>query len=374
MSIESQNSKSVAGIGSTKHIIAIASGKGGVGKSTVAANLAMALAAAGSRVGLIDADLYGPSQPKIIGSRQAPTGKDGLIVPVEKHGVKFVSMGVMNPSGKALIIRAPLAIKAISQFLSGVIWGELDYLLIDMPPGTGDIQLTLAQQARLDGAVIISTPQEVAVEIARKGLEMFQTVNVPILGIIENMSGFLCSHCNETTDIFKKDGALKLATELKVPFMGKIPLHPHISGMSDDGGNLFTAEPDSPITKIFIDIAAKLKSELEKLTAGNDSIEPESYDIQNGLLHVQWRDGEVRNYDTFKLRLECPCANCVDEVTGAKIISSDKIPLNIQVKGLRPVGRYGLAIQFSDGHNTGIFKFEKLKSLSSSSNEVSFSV
>lgn len=222
-----------------RHVIAIASGKGGVGKSTVTANLAHALAAQGARVGVLDADIYGPSQPQMLGS---PIGapkpgadENGILIPAERAGVKFMSMGLLSQADGAVVWRAPMATKMIQQFLGGVKWGELDYLLIDLPPGTGDVQLTLAQQARLSGAIIVTTPQQVAVGIAKKGLRMFQNLNVPILGVIENMSGFHCAHCGHDTAVFKVGGGRDLALELKLPFLGAIPLDPNVM-MSGDAG------------------------------------------------------------------------------------------------------------------------------------------
>lgn len=360
------------GLDSAKNIIAVASGKGGVGKSTVTTNLAFALKEQGFSVGVIDGDIYGPSQPGLLGSSEKPTGEGGFILPVEKDGVKFISMGVMNTSGKAMIMRAPLAIRALSQFLSGVLWGELDYLLIDLPPGTGDIQLTLAQQARLTGAIIVTTPQRVALEISRNGLEMFKTVNVPILGIVENMSGFSCKSCGETTPIFKTGGGEKLAATEGVPYLGAIPLDPEIMASGDEGVNLITHHKGQGPAKAFIDLAEEVKK--NQVQAKLETSEPTGIEVVNGKLEVKWEEGQLTPYETFDLRLACPCANCVDENTGVQILQPEQIKTDISVVGHQLVGRYGMSIHFSDGHNTGIYKFSKLKDIKDGSRQDSFSV
>ncbi len=360
------------GLDSAKNIIAIASGKGGVGKSTVTTNLAFALKEKGYSVGVIDGDIYGPSQPGLLGSNERPKAEGGFILPIEKDGVKFISMGVMNTSGKAMIMRAPLAIRALSQFLSGVLWGELDYLLIDLPPGTGDIQLTLAQQARLTGAIVVTTPQRVALEISRNGVDMFRTVNVPILGIVENMSGFSCKSCGETTPIFKTGGGEKLASTEEVAYLGAIPLDPEIMASGDEGVNLITHHKGVGPAKAFMDLADTVIKGQE--AAKSDTAEPHSIEVVNGKVQIEWEAGSPKTYETFDLRFACPCANCVDENTGVQILKAEQIATDISVTRHQLVGRYGMAIHFSDGHNTGIYKFSKLKEMESGSRQDSFSV
>ena len=336
-----------AGINNVKHILAIGSGKGGVGKSTITANIAKALAKKGKSVGLLDADLYGPSQPNIMGEKSAPKGDGSIIVPVVKNGVKMVSMGLMNPSGKALIIRSPLAIKAIQQFLTGVAWGELDYLLIDLPPGTGDIQLTLSQQAKLSGAIIVTTPQHVAKDVAKKGVEMFETVNVPVVGIIENMSGFTCPKCDEVSSVFGKGGGELLCEEFGIPLLGKIPLDSNIM-MDADAGEINYTEGKAYM-RSFEDLANRLDNELEIAQEQAKLYETDEIDITDNGINVKWSDGTSSEIGAHKIRLECPCASCVNEITGEKMITAEMIPANIKVLGIRPVGRYGIAINFSDG-------------------------
>src|SRR5687768_10412140 len=211
-----------------KHIIAVSSGKGGVGKSTVSVNLAVALGLRGAKVGLLDADIYGPNIPMMMGVEKTPEQQDGKITPAESHGVKLISMGFFVPEDQAVVWRGPMVHTAIQQLFRDVLWGELDYLLIDLPPGTGDAQLTLTQLVSLSGAVTVTTPQEVALHDVRKGMMMFQKVNVPLLGIVENMSFYVCGHCGERTEIFSHGGGERAAEKLGIPFLGRIPIDPAI--------------------------------------------------------------------------------------------------------------------------------------------------
>ncbi|MDH4100394.1 MAG: Mrp/NBP35 family ATP-binding protein [Nitrospirota bacterium] len=245
-----------------KNFIAVASGKGGVGKSTVSANLALALAEAGASVGLLDADIYGPSIPIMMGVREKPQIVDKKMVPHTKYGIKFMSLGFLMADDSPVIWRGPLVMQAVEQLLRDVVWGELDYLVIDLPPGTGDAQLTLTQKVPLSGAVIVTTPQDVALIDAKKGLAMFQKVNVPVLGIIENMSYFQCPHCNERTEIFSHGGARAYSEQMGVPFLGEIPLEPAIRLGGDNGKPIFAAEPTSPQAAIFRSIAGAVAARI----------------------------------------------------------------------------------------------------------------
>jgi len=240
-------------------IVAVASGKGGVGKSTVAANLALAMKANGLRVGVLDADIYGPSMPRMLGISGRPTSADGKILrPMENFGVKCMSIGFLVPEDTPMIWRGPMVMSAIQQMLRDVAWGELDIMIVDMPPGTGDAQLTLAQSVALAGAVIVSTPQDIALIDARKGLAMFQKVDVPVLGIIENMSYFLCPHCGERSDIFSHGGARREALRLGTDFLGEVPLDMAIRETSDEGRPITVSDPDSPYAQTFRAIAARV--------------------------------------------------------------------------------------------------------------------
>ena len=256
-----------------KHVIAVSSGKGGVGKSTVAANLACALAQAGAKVGLLDADLYGPNIPMMMGSASGPEQKDGKILPAESHGVKLISMAFLVPEEAPLIWRGPMVHQYLQAFFRDVQWGALDYLLIDLPPGTGDVQLSLSQMVPLAGAITVTTPQEVALYDVRKGMAMFQKVNVPLLGIIENMSFFLCGHCGERTEIFSHGGGERAAEKLGVPFLGRIPIDPAIRDGGDSGRPIVVADPASPQAAAFRSIAQKLSDELGGAAKGGPPIE-----------------------------------------------------------------------------------------------------
>ncbi|MFQ5737335.1 MAG: iron-sulfur cluster carrier protein ApbC [Thermodesulfobacteriota bacterium] len=246
-----------------KNTIAIASGKGGVGKSTVAANVAIALAKTGAKVGLLDTDIYGPSVPIMMGLHEPlmATSEEKLI-PHEKYGLKLVSVGFMLDEETPLIWRGPLIMQLVKQFLMGVEWGELDYLVIDLPPGTGDVQLTLVQTIPLTGAVVVTTPQDVALIDARRAIKMFHEVKVPVLGIVENMSFFVCPHCNEKSEIFSHGGGEKTSEKYNVPLLGKIPIDMSIRECGDRGMPIVEAEPDSAHSEAFKSIASAVASKV----------------------------------------------------------------------------------------------------------------
>ncbi|WP_170357564.1 Mrp/NBP35 family ATP-binding protein [Ruegeria arenilitoris] len=240
-------------------IIAVASGKGGVGKSTVSANLACALAAEGRRVGLLDADVYGPSQPRMLGVSGRPASPDGkTILPLRNHGVTMMSMGLMTNEGQAVVWRGPMLMGALQQMMSQVQWGALDVLVVDLPPGTGDVQLTLSQKFKVDGAIVVSTPQDVALIDARKGIDMFRQLKTPIVGMIENMSTHICSNCGHEEHVFGHGGVAAEAAELGVPLLGEIPLHLDIRVAADGGAPIVVSKPDSPQAEAFRKIARDL--------------------------------------------------------------------------------------------------------------------
>ena len=249
-------------------VIAVASGKGGVGKSTTALNLALGLRDLGLRVGLLDADIYGPSVPRLTGIREKPTLDDNKkMIPIARFGLAIMSIGFLVEEDTAMIWRGPMVMSAITQMLRDVAWGTLDVLVVDMPPGTGDAQLTLAQNVPLKGAVIISTPQDLSLIDARRGLAMFRKVNVPVLGIVENMSYFQCPHCGTRSDIFGHGGARHEAERLGVPFLGEIPLHMSIRTASDAGTPVVESEPDGPHAAIYREIGAKVRDQLQGVIA-----------------------------------------------------------------------------------------------------------
>jgi ATP-binding protein involved in chromosome partitioning len=248
-----------------KHIVAVASGKGGVGKSTVACNLAVGLAKLGLKVGVLDADLFGPSMPKLFGLSAKPEiGPDGQkLIPLQAFGVRVMSIGFLIEEGAPVIWRGPMVMSALNQLLREVVWGELDVLVVDMPPGTGDTQLTMAQNVPLSGAVIVSTPQDLALIDARRGIAMFKQVQVPLLGIVENMSYFLCPHCGSRTDVFSHAGAQREAARLGVPFLGEVPLDIAIRANSDEGRPIVASLPDSAHAGSFLEIARRVAQTLE---------------------------------------------------------------------------------------------------------------
>jgi ATP-binding protein involved in chromosome partitioning len=254
-----------------RYKIAVASGKGGVGKSTVSTNLSLALRALGYSVGLLDADIYGPSQQMMLGIEGRPQidERDEKIMPMENHGVKTMSLGLITDPDTPVIWRGPMVMKALDQFLTDVKWGDLDFMVIDLPPGTGDAQLTLTQKVPLTGAVIVTTPQDVALIDARKGLAMFRKVNVPVLGIVENMSYFICRHCGERTEIFGHGGGKKTADMLGVPFLGEVPIDPKVVVGGDSGEPIVVMDPQSAAAQAFRAIAAQVVQQVESGTAGH---------------------------------------------------------------------------------------------------------
>ena len=246
-----------------KQTIAVASGKGGVGKSTVASNLAICLSKLGHSVGLLDCDVYGPSVPTIMGTNEKPgIGAGRKITPLEKHGIKWMSLGLLLDDEAPVIWRGPIVAKLITQFIDDITWGDIDYLVMDLPPGTGDVQLTLAQKVKLTGAVIVTTPQDLALLDADKGAAMFRQVNAPVLGIVENMSTFLCPHCEEETDIFGSGGGAREALKLKVPFLGKVPIESIVRESGDDGIPVVINAPESASAKAFMEISERVISSI----------------------------------------------------------------------------------------------------------------
>lgn len=259
-----------SGVPGVKAIIAVASGKGGVGKSTVAVNLALGLRDLNLKVGLLDADIYGPSMPKLLAVREKPQTLGGTrLKPITAYGLTVMSIGFLVEEETPMIWRGPMVISALTQMLREVEWGALDIMVVDMPPGTGDAQLTMAQQVPLAGAVIVSTPQDLALIDARRGIAMFRRVDVPVLGIVENMSYFLCPHCGGRSDIFGHGGARHEAERLGVPFLGEVALHPSIRELSDSGRPVVATEPNGPHAEAFRDIAAKVWARLDGGTAAH---------------------------------------------------------------------------------------------------------
>jgi ATP-binding protein involved in chromosome partitioning len=255
------------------HVLAVGAGKGGVGKSTVAANLAIALAQSGARVGLLDGDFYGPNLPRMLGVTSEPeSAGEHSVRPVEAHGIRFMSIGLLVPAGQAVVWRGPMLHGAIKSFLTDVAWGELDYLLVDLPPGTGDVQLSLVQQTFVDGAVIVTTPSTVALEDAAKAVDAFRKLEVPVLGMIENMSYFVCPDCQARHAIFDTGRTEERARQLEVPYLGAVPLHGAVRRGGDEGRPVVAAEPDSEYARTLLEIAGRLAQRVSIQTHGKDGM------------------------------------------------------------------------------------------------------
>ena len=247
-----------------RNVVAISAGKGGVGKTTVSVNVALALLQAGARVGLLDADVYGPNVPIMLGLRGQPGAVGDRIMPLTAYGLKAMSIGLILKPDQAVVWRGPMLSGAIRQFLYDVDWGQLDYLVVDLPPGTGDAQLSLAQSIPLTGSVIVTTPQDVSIADVSRGIQMFRQLRVPVLGVVENMTGFVCSHCGQTTDIFGRGGGRDLSARYRVPYLGEIPLDPRIRLGGGEGQPIMVAAPDSPVSAVFREVASHIAAEVSK--------------------------------------------------------------------------------------------------------------
>ena len=375
-----------------RHIIAVGSGKGGVGKSTVSVNLALALQQRGLRVGLVDADILGPSIPGMLG---IPTGEppemtaDSRMIPAQRYGLKVVSMGMLTGDDQPAVLRGPMVGKYLKMFVAGVQWGELDCLILDLPPGTGDTQLTLAQSMPLSGVVIVTTPQAVSLKIARRGLRMFEKVQVPILGIVENMRSFSCPHCGETTDIFRHGGGEQMSAEIGVPFLGALPIDAEVVTCGDEGRPIVVAQPKSASARVYGAIADALLAQLQTSVTGlkafvwkwdsnegapawmEGAVQPSgARNIPVGLmrrdprtLSLLWQDGHRDDLDVRDLRLACRCALCVEEMSGRKLLDPKTVRADVSPRQITSIGHYAIQFDWNDGHNSGIYAFNDLRDL-----------
>src|SRR5262245_2913380 len=349
-------------VGGIKHMIAVASGKGGVGKSTTAVNLALGLKAIGLEAGILDADIYGPSQPRLLGLSGRPqVAKGNALRPMQGHGLKAMSMGFMVDEGTPIIWRGPMVVSALTQMLRDVDWGDLDVLVIDMPPGTGDVQLTMAQQVPLSGAIIVSTPQDLALIDARKGLNMFRRVDVPLLGIIENMSYFVCPRCGERSHIFGHGGAEAEAQRLAIPFLGGVPLHMDIRTTSDEGRPIVASSPDSEHAQIFRAIAAKAWGELESAAAARLSPPKLAVAPDRSEIEVSFAGAKPFKLSAEMLRVMSPSAEVQGHSPQQRVTVARK--RNVKIKDLKSVGNYAVRIVFDDGHDTGLYAWSYLQTL-----------
>lgn len=350
------------GIPGIKHLVAVASGKGGVGKSTTALNLALGLQAIGLKAGILDADIYGPSQPKLMGlSGQPQTAPDGKLLAMVGYGLKSISMGYMVEEATPIIWRGPMVVQALNQMLRQVAWGELDVLVIDMPPGTGDVQLTIAQQAPLSGAVIVSTPQDLALIDARKGLNMFRKVDIPVLGIIENMSYFVCPKCGERSDVFGHGGAEHEAERLGLPFLGAVPLHMDIRERSDSGKPVVATMPDSVHAQIYRQIAAKTWAEIQAAQGRRIAPPKLTVAVAGDSLTVAFEGAKAFDLPAEMLRVMSPSAEVQGHSEAERVTVAKK--KSVKIRELSPIGNYAVRIAFDDGHDTGLYTWDYLQLL-----------
>jgi ATP-binding protein involved in chromosome partitioning len=324
-------------------------------------NLAYGLKMEGYRVGILDADIYGPSQANMLGaSSEKPMAFNGMIKPIVKDGIKFISMANLTKGSGPTIWRAPIAIQALQQFLHGVHWGELDYLLVDLPPGTGDIQISLAQEAQLAGAIIVSTPQKIAAQVAISGLEMFKQVNIPILGVVENMASFECEACGHESKIFKTNALSKLVEKSGNNIIARIPLDGEIMDACDNGKSVILTKADSTAAKAYTRLAKSLAFTLQSKPQNNLAVK--NFQITDkGGINLNWQDGLSTFKTAHQLRTDCQCAECIDEMTGKPLLDPTTVGEDVMISSAEPVGLYGLALNFSDGHNSGIYKLEDLR-------------
>jgi ATP-binding protein involved in chromosome partitioning len=346
------------------HIIGIAAGKGGVGKSSVTTHLALALQQLGFKVGVMDTDIYGPSIRRMLPEDQMPSQNGDRIVPAISRGIKMISMAYFRKEDEAAVVRAPIANGIIQQFIKNVDWGELDYLLIDFPPGTGDIQLTLSQNANLTGAIMVTTPQEVALLDVRKAMKMFYQVKVPIIGVVENMSYYVVPGTNQRVFPFGKEGGTRLAEESGFSLLGEIPINAELTRCGDEGLSIFDEKnaDAQQMAEIYIHLAKNVVGHLKVMK--NRAIEVDKI-IQKDkhTFSVVWTDGKSVDFRLSELQKRCPCAACVDEVTGQSLINAKSIPDDLRASNIETVGRYALRIQFNSGCSKGIYSFDYMRQL-----------
>jgi ATP-binding protein involved in chromosome partitioning len=378
-------------------VIGVAAGKGGVGKSSLTALLGLALASQKYKVGILDADLYGPSIRKMLPEERMPEQRGQKWIPAISQGIFYISMAFFRKEGQASVVRAPIANGLINQFLQQVEWGELDFLLIDFPPGTGDIQITLAQQAHLTGAVLVTTPQEVALMDVRKCLHMFKQVNIPLVGIVENMSYYQKDQSEEKVYLFGKGGGRKLASECGAPLLGAIPIDARLCEALDRGAS-FNSLPQQ-LQDLFIKLADQVHVQIEAIKM-EQSAQVKSFDLlwksdlkqdhlenegsvrgaaasgntqrafiasiwqkDRDAFAIRWTDGMETSYQLKELQERCPCAGCVDEMTGVRKAIAPSISKEVGAHRIFSVGRYAIRIEFSSGCSHGIYDFALLRSL-----------
>ena len=349
--------ENMPGLADVKKLLAVSSCKGGVGKSTTAVNLAWSLAANGQKVGLFDADVYGPSLPTMVRPEDDTVYQDnGLIIPLEVDGVKLMSFGYLPTEHKnqAAIMRGPMVTQIISQLLGQTEWGELDVLVIDYPPGTGDIQLTLSQIANLDGALIVTTPQELSFVDVVKGITLFDKMKVPTLGVLENMSYY--EHNGEKIRLFGQGAREKLVEEYGMTGSFEVPVEPELSRLGDNGKPFVAEHPDHPITALYKEVATFVTNEL---AAREEGVPVLGYNVGDDMI-LSLPDGSELAFAPIDLRLICQCAVCVDEMTGERKIHREDLDPELYPTNIAPTGNYAAAVEWSDGTTSCIFPFDRI--------------
>lgn len=358
------SSKDNAPVSSIRTIIGVAAGKGGVGKSCVTVNLALALKKLGFKVGVMDTDIYGPSIRRMLPESQMPDQKNERISPADCHGIKMISMAYFRNEDKAAVVRAPIANGIIQQFIKNVDWGELDYLLIDFPPGTGDIQLTLSQNANLTAAVMVTTPQEVALMDVRKAIHLFEQVKIPIVGIVENMSYLDIPNTSKIYP-FGQGGGQRLAEQTGFALLGEIPVHAELSSCGDQGISIFEEKSVEAhqIATIFLNLAKTMIGHLKVMKNRTTPDVEKIFQKDKHTFNVEWSDGLKVDFRLSSLQRKCPCAGCVDEITGKRLNDEKMTPEDLKASAIQSVGRYALRISFTSGCSKGIYSFDFLRKL-----------
>lgn len=342
--VSGEEEKPASGLSGVKKIIAVSSCKGGVGKSTVAALLARTLNARGIATGLLDADIYGPSVPTLFNLHHPDVFSNAQeqIIPVDAAGLKLMSFAFLTGDGPT-VLRGPLVAQYVQHLLHNVAWGELDYLILDLPPGTGDIQLTISQSVQIDGAVIVTTPHQLSLTDVRKGIMMFEKVNVPVLGVIENMAWFACDDCGKKHHLFGQAGAKSLETMFGLDTLAELPI----------SGNLISEYADATTDAVIRALGKKSRGQ---------SAPPEvSFDAK--AITLKWPTGDVVSVSNASLRKACSCALCVDEITNEPILDPASVPEDIHALKVGTIGNYAISVEWSDGHNTGFFPYKRIKEL-----------
>lgn len=360
---DQKNDLPFPGLNQVKHLLAISSCKGGVGKSTTAVNVAYALSAQGLSVGLLDADIYGPSLPTMVAPEQTELFQDqqtGLIEPLDVAGVKLMSFGYLNQeeAGNAAILRGPMVSNVITQLSTRVNWGALDVLVVDYPPGTGDIQLTLGQTLPFSGALIVTTPQHLSFIDVVKGIQMFDKLKVPTLGVVENMSYFTCPDCKSKHRIFGEGARQRLKSAYGFKNSFEVPMEPALCRAGDTGLPVVLENPKDPLSSIYLDIANKTYAEMVKLKESGTGFPNLLYNV--GLnCELEYPDGRIVEIVPSDLRKACRCAACIDEMTGAPLLDPNSVPDDIFPQKVEPVGNYAVSIHWSDDHRS-IYPYESL--------------